>query len=741
MPKNKEEPSASEDEHEEESSEDGSDDGEVEADSTDSEDDAGGDFDLAKGITENSSDEEVDEEEEASEDDDDDEEIEDDEDIKLPETKISEIVTHDMKPKKSSSNVAEVDEYANDSSDEEDLRNTIGNVPIEWYNDYPHIGYDWTGSKIMKPKKDNEVDDFLKRVDDPNYWRTVKDRLTGENVVLTDEDVDLMKRLKKGHYPDPNFNPYADFIDIYTYEKMIHPMTNRPMTKAQFTPSIGEKRAVSKLVSRIKRSWQKPKVEKKKDEKFQFDYDLWEKEDPNSKRILRHISAPKMALPGHSESYNPPPEYLLNAEEEAKWNEQEPEVRKLNFLPKKYEALRRVPAYSDFVKERFERCLDLYLCPRARKLRANVDPEDLIPKLPKPKDLQPFPCIESIIYNGHEDVVRSISIEPKGQFFVSGSDDKTVKIWEIMTGRCMKTFEFDEEVQCVAWCPDESKCLVAVAAKKTLYIINPSVGDKLVVSNSDSLFKNSLSDQHNKESSAVDWEVVDEEEGSNVEWIRGIRSVIKHHFDISMVTWHKKGDYFASVLPGGGNKSVVIHQLTKRRSQVPFSKSKGLIQSVLFHPTRPYFFVATQRYVRIYNLMKQQLSKKLMTNCKHVSSMAIHPGGDNVIIGSFDLRLTWFDLDLSNKPYKTLRYHKKAIRNVACHDKYPLFASASDDGTVIVSHGMVYSDLMQNPLIVPVKVLRGHKTVESLGVLDCCFHPNQPWILSAGADKTIRLFT
>jgi len=27
----------------------------------------------------------------------------------------------------------------------------------------------------------------------------------------------------------------------------------------------------------------------------------------------------------------------------------------------------------------------------------NVDPEDLIPKLPKPKDLQPFPTTQSIV--------------------------------------------------------------------------------------------------------------------------------------------------------------------------------------------------------------------------------------------------------------------------------------------------------------------------------------------------------
>lgn len=50
-------------------------------------------------------------------------------------------------------------------------------------------------------------------------------------------------------------------------------------------------------------------------------------------------------------------------------------------------------------------------------------------------------------------------------------------------------------------------------------------------------------------------------------------------------------------------------------------------------------------------------------------------------------------------------------------------------------------DLMTNPLIVPVKILRGHKVVEHQGVLDCVFHPTQPWIFSAGGDARISLYT
>lgn len=143
----------------------------------------------------------------------------------------------------------------------------------------------------------------------------------------------------------------------------------------------------------------------------------------------------------------------------------------------------------------------------------------------------------------------------------------------------------------------------------------------------------------------------------------------------------------------------------------------------------------------MYNLAKQELIKKLQPGAKWISSIDIHPAGDNVIIGTYDKRIHWFDMDLSTKPYKTLRYHRAAVRQVKYHPRYPLFGSCSDDGSVLMFHGMVYNDLMQNPLIVPVKTLRAHEISPSgLGVLDCAWHPTQPWIFSCGSDRTIKLF-
>uniref|UniRef100_A0A8C9TNK1 Ribosome biogenesis protein BOP1 n=1 Tax=Scleropages formosus TaxID=113540 RepID=A0A8C9TNK1_SCLFO len=612
----------------------------------------------------------------------------------------------------------------------EDIRNTVGNVPMEWYQDYPHIGYDLEGKKIFKPiRNKDELDEFLDKMENPDYWRTVHDKMTSTDIRLTDEQISLVHRLQSGQFGDVNFNEYEPYIDFFSGETMIHPVTNRPQDKRSFIPSLIEKEKVSKMVHAIKMGWIKPRKPKESDLQF---YDLWAKEDPNAilGRHKMHVPAPKMKLPGHEESYNPPPEYLLTEEERLAWEQQDPEDRKLSFLPQKFSCLRSVPAYSRFIHERFERCLDLYLCPRQRKMRVNVDPEDLIPKLPKPRDLQPFPTIQSLIYRGHSSLVRCISLSPSGQWLASGSDDCTVRLWEVSTGRCMKTVEVGGAVRSIVWNPNPAICLVAV-----LVLLNPYLADKLVYNATDQLIASYVEPEEERPQ-PVQWQVPEIEDSD-----KGFRLIITHPKSVKQVTWHSKGDYLASVLSDNSNMQVLIHQVSKRRSQNPFRKNKGLVQCVSFHPIRPYFFVASQRCVRVYNLIKQELMKKLMANCKWISSMAIHPGGDNVICGSYDSRLSWFDLDLSTKPYKVLRHHKKALRGVAFHKNYPLFASGSDDGSVIVCHGMVYNDLLQNPLIVPVKVLKGHTLTHNLGVLDVAFHPTQPWVFSSGADATIRLFT
>ncbi|KAL1917638.1 uncharacterized protein VTP21DRAFT_4031 [Calcarisporiella thermophila] len=625
--------------------------------------------------------------------------------------------------------------YASDSSTEE-TTNTVGNIPMEWYDDYPHIGYDINGKKVMRPAKGDELEKFLANMDDPDSWRTVPDNLEQRDVKLTEEELDIIRRIQMSEFPDANYDPYEPTVEWFTSKTEVMPLTAKPEPKSRFVPSKWEDKRIMKIVRAIREGRIVPG--RKAQQKPRF-YNLWTDNDTPRQDHVMHLPAPKMKLPEHDESYNPPAEYLPTDAERAEWNAMDPQDRPKNYLPQKFKNLRSVPAYARFIQERFERCLDLYMAPRVRKHRLQIDPESLIPKLPSLKDLQPFPSQLSITYKGHGGRVRSISVDPTGLWIVSGSDDGTVRMWEVTTGRCVRTWQMGGVVQAVAWGTNRDVCVFAVAVDEQVFLISPpKVSDPLKQEYTDQFVRAGYANMPDDSKSHAKWlrpSAAQEEEGYRV--------IVQVPRTIKQITWHRKGDYFATVSPDASNMSqaVLIHQITKHKSQSPFRKTKGLVQRVSFHPVKPHFFVATQRYVRVYDLMRQQLIKTLQPGVKWISSVDVHPQGDNVIIGTYDKRLCWFDLDLSAKPYKTLYYHTQAIRSVSFHKRYPLFASSSDDGTVHLFHGMVYGDLMQNPLIVPVKALRAHSRVEGLGVLGVEFHPTQAWIFSCGADGLIKLWT
>jgi ribosome biogenesis protein ERB1 len=185
---------------------------------------------------------------------------------------------------------------------------------------------------------------------------------------------------------------------------------------------------------------------------------------------------------------------------------------------------------------------------------------------------------------------------------------------------------------------------------------------------------------------------------------------------------------------------VLIHQRSKGATQALFKRNRGRVAAAAFHPSRPLLFVATQRHVYVYNLAKQALAKKLQAGSGPLTSLAIHPRGDNLLVGSADKKCAWFDLDLGARPYKTFASHGASVTSVAFHPRYPLFASGGDDATAHVFHGRVYDDLATNALIVPLKVLRGHSVEAHAGVQALAWHPSQPWLATAGADGTARLW-
>jgi ribosome biogenesis protein ERB1 len=528
------------------------------------------------------------------------------------------------------------------------------------------------------------------------------------------------------------------------------PLSAAPEPKRRFLPSKHEAKRVMKIVRAIREGRilpYRPPEEREEEEDEEVHYDIWQDEQPRPDHVM-NIPAPKMAPPGYDLSYNPPPEYLPTKAEKQAWESTDPEDREKEYLPTGYDALRKVPAYDKFLKERFERSLDLYLAPRVRKNRLNIDPASLLPKLPRPEELKPFPTVCSTLFRGHEGRVRSLALDPSGTWLASGGDDGTVRVWEASTGRQIWSAKIGDEdaVDAVRWRPGREAVILSAAAGEDIFLIVPPIVDPETEMISRELVDagfgyatnatQPLTANGQRKEPVAKWA----RPGSRLE-DEGVLLKITVRTTVKVISWHRRGDFFSTVSPTAQRSAVAIHTLSKHLTQIPFRRLPGLPQTVQFHPSRPLFFVATQRTIRSYDLQKQELVKIIQPGARWISSFDIHPGGDNLIVGSYDRRLLWHDLDLSTRPYKTMRFHQKAIRAVKYHKGgFPLFADASDDGSLQIFHGKVVGDLMENATIVPVKVLKGHKVKNALGVMDIDWHPKEPWCVSAGADGTCRLW-
>jgi len=98
--------------------------------------------------------------------------------------------------------------YDSDDSDAPVTTNTIGNIPLSFYDSYPHIGYDINGKRIMRPAKGEALDALLDSIEIPKGWTGLTDPATGKPLNLSQDELEVLRRIQMNEIPEDGYDPY-----------------------------------------------------------------------------------------------------------------------------------------------------------------------------------------------------------------------------------------------------------------------------------------------------------------------------------------------------------------------------------------------------------------------------------------------------------------------------------------------------------------------------------------------------
>jgi ribosome biogenesis protein ERB1 len=141
--------------------------------------------------------------------------------------------------------------------------NRVGDVPMHWYDDLPHVGYDMDGKKVLRPARGDKLDKFLQTVDDPSAWfaffscvyskfpnypfrTSAFDKTAQMDKPLSAEELDIIRRLYANEVPDAGYDPYEPMTEWFTGKgkEEVMPLSAAPEPKRRWVPSKWEKQKV-----------------------------------------------------------------------------------------------------------------------------------------------------------------------------------------------------------------------------------------------------------------------------------------------------------------------------------------------------------------------------------------------------------------------------------------------------------------------------------------------------------------
>ncbi|MBW4467631.1 MAG: AAA-like domain-containing protein [Pegethrix bostrychoides GSE-TBD4-15B] len=317
---------------------------------------------------------------------------------------------------------------------------------------------------------------------------------------------------------------------------------------------------------------------------------------------------------------------------------------------------------------------------------------------------------------GHQSSILAVAVSPDDQLMVSGSEDRTLRLWR-RTGQFVKAFYgHSDPVNSVDFSPD-SRLIVSGSADRTVILWNRD-GQRLqrLLGHSGSVLAVKFAPDGRDLASAS-------QDGTAKLWSTDgtlLVTLTGHQDAVRDVAFSRDGRLIATA---SDDKTVRIWERSgKLVTTIPADSER--VSAVAFNPTdRTLVSGGTDGTLKIWQL-DGTLLQTLSGHRAAIQSIAIGTYGRNIASASRDGTIKIWNRQ--GVMLATLRGHNKPVQDVAFSRDVRLLVSASDDETLRLWR-------IKNFFLTP---LVGHEA----GVTAVAFSPANRMVVTGSEDRTLRFW-
>ncbi|KAF5830847.1 WD40-repeat-containing domain protein [Dunaliella salina] len=288
---------------------------------------------------------------------------------------------------------------------------------------------------------------------------------------------------------------------------------------------------------------------------------------------------------------------------------------------------------------------------------------------------------------GHKKSVCSVAFTPDGATLVSGSDDKTVKLWDVASGCCTATLEGHRSyVLCVAvsgdgrtaasgcgqlFSSDKSVKLWRLSSQRcTATLTGHTDWVRCVAFSPDG--STIASGSHLSDKTIKLWSA---STGNHMATLKG------HSDTVCAVAFSRDGTRLAS---GSDDYTVGLWDLRGGAQLCMLLKGHTkYVMSVVFRPNGAHVLSGScDKTIRVWDATTGACTRTLIGHGFDVNSVALTPDGALAVSGSYGETIKIWDWKGSGACLATLEGHTDSVRSVAVSPDGRTVASGSDDRTI-----------------------------------------------------------